>query len=327
MGGLGKTQLVAEYAYAHQHQHHAILIVSADSEETMRSGIADLCGVLKLPQAASNNPDTRIKATLDWLASAENRGWLLILDNVDDEAMLARVVDQARQLHYGTLLITSRLSQWPQGFIDLELDVLDSLAATEYLLEATADKRNSLDVEQGRGTDQRLARKIVENQGALALGIAQAAATINTLRWSFADYLREWDQDRQQLLDDPRFDPRRLGYPRSVATTWLTTYRQLPAESQRVFDALCWFAPDPIAERVVTTPWPDDWIALLPADLHQTFQKKLRYCLIPLYDFCLASAPRAPSDNLVCTSWSKRLGGSGKRKTTPQCPSAVWLGE
>ncbi len=153
MGGLGKTQLAAEYAYACSHEHNALLMVSAESETAWESSLADLCGVLNLPQAAAENPETRIKAALEWMCKQENRGWLLIIDNVDSPEMFARVVEQARSMHRGTLIMTSRLSRWPQGFVDLELDLLEHEAAVDYLLEATNANRNKLDVERGTGVD------------------------------------------------------------------------------------------------------------------------------------------------------------------------------
>ena len=292
MGGLGKTQLVAEYAYACAHEHNALLIVTAESVASWELSMADLCGVLKLPQAASNNPKTRIKAALEWLGKQENRGWLLIVDNVDDPGMFATVVDQVRSLHRGTILLTSRLSRWPQGFVDLELDLLEEAAAVDYLLEATAGKRNSLDPERGAGADRTLAATVADNLGRLTLGIVQAAGTINTLRWSFDDYLQQWNESRESLIDDEDFDPQRSGYPRSVASAWLTTYRQLPPESALVFDALCWLAPDPIPERMVTQPWSEAMRELVPESIRVAVNKRYRRSLIPLYDFSLASSPQ-----------------------------------
>lgn len=194
-------------------------------------------------------------------------------------------------LRRGCVILTSRLDRWPQGFVDLQLDLLEQSAAVDYLLEATTGNRVDLDEEQGPGTDRRMATAICARLGCLTLGLVQAAGTINTLRYSLHDYLLEWESSREMLLRDPDFDSTTLGYPRSVAETWLTSYRQLPLESQWVFDILCWFSPEPIPERIVTNPWPEEILQLLPDDVGHAIRQKARRLMTPLYDFSLADKP------------------------------------
>lgn len=173
IGGLGKTRLAAEYAYACAHEHTALLMVSGETAESLKTGLSDLCGALNLPQAASDHEETRIKATWDWLNAHQNRGWLLIVDNVDYRDVFFTLLDTITKLRRGNIVLTSRFDRWPQGFVDLQLDLLDSTAAIDYLLEATTGGRISLEEENGEGTDRAFAETICTKLGRLTLGLVQ----------------------------------------------------------------------------------------------------------------------------------------------------------
>ncbi|MEM8913277.1 MAG: NB-ARC domain-containing protein, partial [Planctomycetota bacterium] len=317
MGGEGKTQLAAEYAYSCANHHNALLMVSAESSATWQSSWSDLCRVLKLPQAASDNLDTKIQATLDWMSRRENRGWLMIIDNVDDQPMFERVVQQVRSLHHGTILLTSRIRRWPMEFIALELDSLSPEAALEYMLESTEAHRNRSDDEESSDEEATDARSIVDHLGCLALGLVQAAGTINTLRLSLRDYLRQWEEAKEDLIDDADFDPVRLGYPRSVASTWLATYRQLPPDSALVLDALCWLSPAAIPERIVADPWTESMLQRVPESIRDDVGRLDRRSLIPLYDFSLAYSPKGNQRLLSIHRLVQQVGRIWQRKRSP----------
>jgi hypothetical protein len=292
MGGLGKTRLAAEYAHTYAHEHSALLFVSAATPEDLKNSLAELTGALHLPQASSPNRESRIQAALDWLDEPTHRGWFLLIDNVDDEAAFAEAETLLRRLHYGRVILTGRLRDWPDYVTDLHLDVLQPEHAVEYLLDATADKR--LADPAGPDADRAQAVLIANELDGLALALTQAAHAIRRRTLSFADYLADWKTNRAELLDDPDFDPKRTGYPRTVAVTWKTSYVQLPPASAAVFDALCWLAPDPIPERLVTGPWEPEALLLLPEGVRSEVEQNARRLLLPVYDFCLAERPEGP---------------------------------
>ena len=292
MGGLGKTRLAAEYAHTFAHEYSALLFVSATTPEDLKNSLAELTGALRLPQASSPDRESRLQAALEWLDDPTHRGWFLLIDNVDDEAAFVEVETLLRRLHRGRVILTGRLRDWPDYVIDLELDLLQPDHAVEYLLDATAGKR--LPDAAGQDGDRAQAALIAKELDGLALGLTQAAHAIRRRTLSFADYLAEWRTNREELLDDPDFDPKRTGYPRTVAVTWKTSYNQLPPASVAVFDALCWLAPDPIPERLITKAWKQEAIALLPEGLQLEVERNPRRLLLPIYDFCLAERPEGP---------------------------------
>lgn len=264
MGGIGKTQLAAEFGHVFAGDYpQARLQISAETPDVLRQTTANLVDVLELDQRHSDDENVRHAAVLRWLK--RERGWLLVVDNADDRPSLEAVEQLLGELSgLGDVIITSRLQSWPLAFRQIEIPVLPAESARDYLLEA-ADKRGSLGEEQ----DRALAAEIARELGYLALGLTQAAAFLNANRDSFRDYLDEWQSNRAELLDDPDFDPNVTGYPRSVATTWLTSYQKLAPEDKFLLDVLAWFAPEPIPRRVVRKTWPQKALDLAPAHFRE----------------------------------------------------------
>ncbi|MEZ6091848.1 MAG: hypothetical protein R3C05_28355 [Pirellulaceae bacterium] len=142
----------------------SLLIVSGESKAAS-IGLADVCVTLKLPQANATNPETRMRAAIDWLNQQENRGWLIIIDNVDSKEMLETVVEQVRQFRRGSVVLTSRLARWPQGFIDLELDLIPGKPPLTFCWMRQPETAIPWMLKKGPGTDRMAAQAIAEDLG------------------------------------------------------------------------------------------------------------------------------------------------------------------
>jgi hypothetical protein len=139
LGGVGKTRLAVEYAHAHRGNYTALLFLIAETPESLSRTLSGLAAVLDLPQKEAREDEVKIDAVMTWLAA--NPGWLLILDNVDDENAAEAVDQLLRQLRGGRVLITGRLANYRAGIATIELDALTPEAARDYLLEATEGRR------------------------------------------------------------------------------------------------------------------------------------------------------------------------------------------
>ena len=113
LGGAGKTQIAVEYAYRHRNDYDAVLWVTAETPETLRTGYADLARALRLPQQHAKEQQKAMEAVTAWLGGHD--GWLLILDNADEpESLDPLVLDEQGRLKpflreaQRHLLITSR---------------------------------------------------------------------------------------------------------------------------------------------------------------------------------------------------------------------------
>ena len=252
LGGLGKTQLAVEYALQHRDEYTAVLLVNGDTPESLRSGLAQVAGVLVSGLDPATTDDIRERVTLDWLA--QHPGWLLIVDNADTESARNAVVERLPQWVDGHVLITARFQQWPHAVETLDLHVLSAADGARFLRRATDGHRQVAADDES----QALALAGSEVLDGLCLALEQAAAYITEREISFAEYRRRWAENEKQARTWA--DKTVMQYhpgnevSLSVATTWLTTFRELPPASQTLLQMLSWLAPDPIPRGLLDHP-------------------------------------------------------------------------
>jgi tetratricopeptide (TPR) repeat protein len=250
LGGVGKTRAAIEYGYARQDDYSALFFLVGKSPNDLTDGLAELCGVLELEQKDAPDLNIRVAAVVRWMKA--NPGWLLVIDNVDDEAAAGAVQQFLREVASGKghVLITSRLDDWGFGVESLALDLLSREAAMELLTEATPNRTRVADEEAA------LARLAEDQLGCLSLALVQAAAYIEARRISFARYSEEFDKQAAGLLAKfGKSDARKLGYPMAVAQTWLTSFEQLGPEGRLLLDMLAWLSIEPLP-RSLWEVWP-----------------------------------------------------------------------
>ncbi len=250
LGGIGKTRLAIEYALRHEADYSALLFVSADNSATLNAGLAALAApeVLNLPEKEAQQDSVKIEAAWRWLEVHPT--WLMILDNVDDEDAVAAVVSLIARLKGGHVIVTGRATNFPGGVRKLELGVLDTEAATAFLMERTRDDRAIAT------DDAAQARALADELGGLPLGLEQAGAYVAIERIGFGRYLALWREKRERVLS--WFDKTLMSYNHDVglAATWATSVDKLTPESRRLLDRLALFAPDPIPDSLLDVAVP-----------------------------------------------------------------------
>ena len=110
LGGVGKTRLAVEYAWRYQAEYEALLFVNADTPGNLDAGLADLTQILDLDERHAHQQGVQITGVLNYLSA--HAGWLLILDNVDDEQAADAVEKYLPMMRGGDVLLTGRLSDW-----------------------------------------------------------------------------------------------------------------------------------------------------------------------------------------------------------------------
>jgi Cdc6-like AAA superfamily ATPase len=163
-GGVGKTQLARQYVYQHQTSYTSVHWINGTSEDTTYDSFRTLACRLIEHYSAHNRAavppytnlaqhlglfglvggdgdltsdrksrDTVVKAVKNWFAGAQNSGWLMVFDNVDDlesfnirKYLPAAVVD-------GKILLTSRRRDCGSLGKAFELDVLSEQESLELL--------------------------------------------------------------------------------------------------------------------------------------------------------------------------------------------------
>lgn len=235
LGGIGKTRLAVELAWRSGARFPTVLFVKADSPQNLRSGLARLAELLHLG-IAGEAEDRMVTEVLHWLRG--NSGWLLILDNVDTEDA-QKAVRELLTLSSGRVLVTSRLTVWPQGIKRLPVEILRREASIRLLLEATDGNRIST-VE-----DEPLAGRVADLLGDLPLALEQAAAYIGARGISFSSYLSDWERDKPKVL--AWYDEAGTDYPFSVAMTWNQTVNELSVPARALLRLLAHLSTEPVA--------------------------------------------------------------------------------
>lgn len=241
LGGVGKTQLAIEYAWQHQTDYDVVLWAAASSSGELHVNIAALTDLLHLRETETKEQHIKVKAVVDWMRSHQR--WLLILDNADSKEAEAAVAILLPPGLQGHILVTSRRSDWPVNFTDLEVSVLPEPAAKDFLLK----RAHKPDFIPGNDAE---ALAVAVELGCLPLALEQAAAYIVKHRISFSEYKRSLEQSRRRLLEFPSQGG--TGYQQTVATTWLVTESQLSHTAIAILQLAAFFSPFDIPREIFT---------------------------------------------------------------------------
>lgn len=247
LGGVGKTQTAAEYAFRYGNDYTHVFWVLAATRDTLIADFVKLAQLLDLPEKDQPDQQQIVSAVKRWLAT--NEGWLLILDNADD-------LPQARQFlppnHNGFVLFTTRAQASGALAASIEVEQLDVPQGSLLLLRCAKrlDMTDTLD--QAQLADRTAAARIVKEIDGLPLAIVQAGAYIEETACSLQDYLSIYAANRKDLL--AHRSQLLLDYPETVATTWALSFAQVKKESAAAADLLClcaFLAPDAIPEEML----------------------------------------------------------------------------
>lgn len=176
LGGIGKTELARQYATINRDCYRLRWWITAESAEQIQDGLTALAERLHPLVALALTGEQAADWARGWLQA--HKGWLLVLDNVEDPA---HVRDLLGQLYTGHILITTRRTvRWPAGVQPIPLPLLDEHAAAELITKVG---------ERDRPEDQPAVEKIAKELGCLPLALEQAGAYIRESQISPDEYL------------------------------------------------------------------------------------------------------------------------------------------
>ncbi len=242
MGGVGKTQLAAEYAHRFAGTYDLAWWINAEQGGLIGDQVAALGLVLGCVQPGAGTEAVRMAV----LAELRHRGsWLLVFDNAEDPADVAPWLPGGG----GHVLITSRHRGWDEVAAPVEVDVL-ARAESMAILQTRVSGLSRTDAD-----------RLAAGLGDLPLAIAQAAGFMADTGMAAGEFLALLRTRAGQLLAQgaPGSYPRSLAAATGLIADRLA--RQDPAAAELA--SVCAFlAPEPIPESLFT-----DAASVLPGEL------------------------------------------------------------
>ena len=229
-GGVGKTQLAAEYAHRFCGEYELVWWVRAEDPALIAGQLA-----LLAVETGAAQPDTPPELAVQalWRELRSRARWLVVFDNAEDPAALADFVPSGA----GHVLITSRNPDWHGLASPLDVDVL-ARRESVGLLRARTSWLSEVD-----------AGRLAEALDDLPLALVQAAAVLTTT--SVDEYLELLASSAGEVTDEGR--PR--DYPWSLAAQIRLSMERLRAqdpEAADVMNACALLAPEPFALNACT---------------------------------------------------------------------------
>ncbi len=234
LGGVGKTQLAAEYAHRFGRDYEIVWWIGADNVERLRTGLTQLAERLHI---GGGDAETVPRLLEELRLRDADRRWLIILDNVDEPTgEFLALLPQGP----GHLILTTRNKDWTRIAEGAELPVFER-AESITLLRARVT-----------GLEVGEADQVAYRLGDLPLAVEQAAAYLRATALPVRQYLESLETPALlRFLDaQPTAD-----YPKPVAPTWLVALERLREErpaSARLLELCSFYAPEPIPVAVLT---------------------------------------------------------------------------
>lgn len=251
LGGVGKTQTVAEYAHRYKNDYSAVLWVLADGKDLVRQSFAGLSALLGFNL---EKQDEQILAVQSWLV--EHQGWLLIFDNAETLEVLTAAQDLLPASFDGHVLFTTR-AQATGALASVSVDCFDDDTGAVFLLrrcKVVVRELVDLDAIQAKvsADDWQAATTLVHELGGLALAIDQAGAYIEQTGCGLAGYLQRYLNNAAVMLKERGF-VQSADHPEAAYKTFLLAMENAKARSKLAYEILLDSAllhPDGISEKL-----------------------------------------------------------------------------
>jgi NB-ARC domain/Tetratricopeptide repeat len=255
LGGVGKTELAAEYAHQYSRDYDIVWWVRSDQEDSIRASLVALGQQLGLAEVSADQRDYSFRVVIDALQAGDpSEHWLLIFDDVTRPGIIRRYLPQGS----GHVIITSRIAEWHKELRTdgIEVREFPLQEAVKFLrgrvpelgYAAADDFAGSAATEAGR---QQLAEELATTLGSLPLALEHAASYLSQTFTPVADYIADFRQNAHELFSR---DADMYASNLVVATTWAVSRNTLTPAARELFELLTFFSAEPISEEVLVPP-------------------------------------------------------------------------
>ena len=251
LGGVGKTQIVLEYAYRYAAEYKYIWWIRTENEFTVLADYKDFALKRKLLSPEEQDSKIIFETVLNWMDN--NSDWLFIYDNAEDIDESTRWWPRNNRNH---IMITTRNRQIHVGKI-MDISLFSKDEAVDFLI-----KRTEID-------DKPNAKLLSKRLGYFPLALEQAAAYIKSNTISYAEYIDLLEEYKLELLDETDDITH---YDKSIRATLEISINKIKSEaSQQLLNMCAYLAQENIyPEMFMSNP------ELLPSELKEHFSNKLK---------------------------------------------------
>lgn len=248
LGGIGKTQTAVEYAWRYRDEYTAVLWVRAANRETLITDYVVLARLLSLPGRDAQEQMLVVEEVKRWLE--QHTGWLLILDNADELALVEEFLPARGKGH---VLLTTRAQATGRIAESLPVERLEPSESVLLLLRRAKLLDHEGPLDNVSRAVRISAQALVEELDGLPLALDQIGAYIEETGCSLAEYLALYRSRRMALLK--RQSSISSDYPHSVSSTWSLSFGKVEQANPAAAELLrlcAYLYPDAIPEAFLT---------------------------------------------------------------------------
>ncbi|WP_170140911.1 FxSxx-COOH system tetratricopeptide repeat protein [Allonocardiopsis opalescens] len=251
-GGVGKTEIAAEYCHRFGGEYDVVWWIRAEQENEIVDSLIKLGRRLELSELDVENQSFSTHVVLDALRrGSPHARWLLVFDNAAEPAVVQKYLPSGQP--HGHVIITSRLRHWfrhtqAEG---VEVNTFRTEETVELLRKrvpglaevtpATPDQAEATATENRRRLD--LTTRLAKELDNLPLAADHAAAYLKETGVTPEHYLDLFTKNAHDLLER-EVDTK---YPHPVVNTWNITRERLSKPAAELFNTLVHFSPEPIS--------------------------------------------------------------------------------
>lgn len=237
LGGAGKTEIAVRFAERHRQHYSAVFWVHGMDEARLKDGFERIGKVINEGNNGAYN-DHVINAQRRFV---KNSDWLLIIDNVDDDAALDAL--RGRYLKVGMdghVVVTSRNPTTSAQWDGVEVADMNETEAAALISNITGHR--------SRREDPSLS-KLLKDLGLLPLAIDQASSYIAATGISLQEYHRWFQIEKARLLQHFPSTQYNHDSRETVMTTWEMSFKRVEqshAPASRLLLLMSLFSHDDI---------------------------------------------------------------------------------
>lgn len=274
LGGIGKTQLAANYISNYINEYNLIGWINASDALSIQNSYIELVEKLDSGFLDTNvNQNTILRYVKNWLEN--NDKWLIIYDNVKNPKELNELLPNPINGH---VIITSQNAKWPKFNPTIEVIKLTNKESINFLM-----KRAEKDYE----TDMEELVLLLDN---FPLALEHAASYVHKTSRAFSYYLNKFKSRKSEMLSKAK---RPEDYNHTIATTWEIAFDEIKENCPDAIEFLyfiSFLAPDDIPLEMLKLEEESDIniIEILSDDfrIDDVIENLLNYSLINCNNNC-----------------------------------------